>query len=124
MVPVPVAREITGPLEALIVIVKVSVGPALASGRIGTWMCALVVPTGIVGPLNIIGTDAKGDFFVPLATSEGALVASYDRGARATRLSGGIASICLVQAARSRHGESQGRSAPNSEQRRRLETRQ
>jgi hypothetical protein len=48
MVPVPVALPIVGPLEPLMVIVKVRVGPALASGRMGTWMCALVVPTGIV----------------------------------------------------------------------------
>ena len=66
-------------------------------GNIENFIGFSKVPTGIVGPLHIVGTDAKGDFFVPLATSEGALVASYDRGARATRLSGGITSICLIE---------------------------
>ena len=55
------------------------------------------VPTGLVGPLHISGTRAKGDYYVPFATTEGALVASYNRGARATRLSGGITSVCTTE---------------------------
>jgi hydroxymethylglutaryl-CoA reductase (NADPH) len=55
------------------------------------------VPTGVIGPLRVIGTAAEGDYFVPLATSEGALVASYHRGAKATHLAGGVRSVCLTQ---------------------------
>lgn len=55
------------------------------------------VPTGIIGPLVIRGTAAQGSFFVPLATTEGALVASYNRGAKATALCGGIVSVCLTE---------------------------
>ncbi|TAF72206.1 MAG: 3-hydroxy-3-methylglutaryl-CoA reductase [Bacteroidetes bacterium] len=55
------------------------------------------IPLGIIGQLNIIGTAAKGDFYVPLATSEGALVASYHRGAKASRMCGGITSICYLE---------------------------
>jgi hydroxymethylglutaryl-CoA reductase (NADPH) len=55
------------------------------------------VPTGIVGPLYINGTKAQGDFFVPMATTEGTLIASYSRGARATRLSGGITAVCTTE---------------------------
>ena len=47
------------------------------------------VPMGIVGPLKINGEYAKGEFYVPLCTSEGALVASVNRGCRAITLSGG-----------------------------------
>ncbi|RLE57456.1 MAG: hydroxymethylglutaryl-CoA reductase (NADPH) [Thermoprotei archaeon] len=47
------------------------------------------VPLGIVGPLRVLGDYARGDFYVPLATTEGALVASVNRGCKAITLSGG-----------------------------------
>lgn len=64
-------------------------------GNIENYIGMSMVPTGIVGPLHVVGSDATGDFYVPLATSEGALVASYNRGAHASRLAGGITSVCL-----------------------------
>ncbi len=66
-------------------------------GNIENFIGLTQVPTGLVGPLLINGTSAQGDFYVPLATSEGALVASYNRGAKATRLCGGITSVCLTE---------------------------
>lgn len=66
-------------------------------GNIENFIGMTQVPTGLVGPLHINGTRAQGDFYVPLATSEGALVASYSRGARATRLSGGITAVCTTE---------------------------
>ncbi len=50
---------------------------------------AVQVPVGIIGPLRINGEYAKGEFYVPLATTEGALIASINRGAKAITLSGG-----------------------------------
>jgi hydroxymethylglutaryl-CoA reductase (NADPH) len=47
------------------------------------------VPMGIVGPLKVRGTYADGDFYVPLATTEAALVASTNRGCTAIREAGG-----------------------------------
>lgn len=47
------------------------------------------VPLGVAGPLKVNGEHAKGNFYVPLATTEGALVASVNRGMRAISLSGG-----------------------------------
>jgi hydroxymethylglutaryl-CoA reductase (NADPH) len=38
------------------------------------------IPLGVAGPLLIHGTHACGSFYVPLATTEGALVRSYERG--------------------------------------------
>lgn len=66
-------------------------------GNIENYIGLTQVPTGIMGPLFINGTVAQGDFFVPLATTEGALVASYNRGAKATRLCGGITSVCTTE---------------------------
>ena len=53
------------------------------------------IPLGLAGPILINGSNAQGDFFVPLATTEGALVASYTRGMKACRLSGGVTTVCL-----------------------------
>ena len=44
------------------------------------------IPLGIAGPLRINGKCAQGDFYVPMATSEGALVLTYDLGMRLLRL--------------------------------------
>ena len=35
------------------------------------------VPMGLIGPLRVNGLHAEGDYFIPLATTEAALVASY-----------------------------------------------
>jgi hydroxymethylglutaryl-CoA reductase (NADPH) len=71
--------------------------PELLKGNIEQYIGMTRIPTGVIGPLQINGSLAQGDFFVPLATTEGALVASYNRGARATKLSGGIVSVCLTE---------------------------
>ena len=47
------------------------------------------IPVGVAGPVKVKGEYAKGEFYVPLATTEGALVASVNRGMRAITLSGG-----------------------------------
>ena len=40
------------------------------------------VPLGLAGPLLVNGEHAQGEFYVPMATAEGTLVASYNRGMR------------------------------------------
>ncbi len=67
------------------------------NGSIENFIGYTTIPTGVVGPLRVNGSETKGDFFIPLATTEGALVASYHRGAKATLLSGGITSICMTE---------------------------
>lgn len=66
-------------------------------GNIEQYIGMAQIPTGIIGPLRILGSEALGDFIVPLATTEGTLIASYDRGAKATRMSGGITSVCISE---------------------------
>jgi hydroxymethylglutaryl-CoA reductase (NADPH) len=53
------------------------------------------VPVGIAGPLRINGLFAQGDYHIPLATSEAALVASYNRGAQLISEAGGCTSMLL-----------------------------
>ena len=53
------------------------------------------VPVGVVGPLRVNGTYAQGDFHVPLATTEAALVASYNRGTLLISEAGGATAIVL-----------------------------
>ncbi|HEY0196538.1 MAG TPA: hydroxymethylglutaryl-CoA reductase (NADPH) [Methanobacterium sp.] len=47
------------------------------------------IPVGLAGPLKINGVHTQGEFYVPLATSEGALVASVNRGCSAITDAGG-----------------------------------
>lgn len=53
------------------------------------------LPLGIAGPLRVNGTCAQGDYLIPLATHEAALVASYHRGMLAITESGGSTAILL-----------------------------
>jgi len=48
------------------------------------------VPLGIAGPIRINGEHAKGDFYIPMATTERTLVASYNRGMRLLTECGGV----------------------------------
>lgn len=47
------------------------------------------VPVGVAGPLLVNGEYAHGSYYLPLATTEGALVASVNRGCSAITRSGG-----------------------------------
>lgn len=66
-------------------------------GNIENYIGMSMVPTGIIGPLRLTGSSARGDFYIPLSTSEGTLIASYHRGAKACYLAGGATSICLLE---------------------------
>lgn len=58
-------------------------------GNIENPIGAAQVPLGVAGPLLVRGEDADGIFYVPMATTEGALVRSYERGALALTRAGG-----------------------------------
>ncbi|NJL20931.1 MAG: hydroxymethylglutaryl-CoA reductase [Leptolyngbyaceae cyanobacterium SM1_3_5] len=53
------------------------------------------LPIGIAGPLRVNGLFAQGDYYVPLATTEAALVASYSRGAQLISEVGGCTAMLL-----------------------------
>jgi NADP-dependent 3-hydroxy-3-methylglutaryl-CoA reductase len=58
---------------------------------------AVEVPVGVAGPLLFRGDKAQGSLFLPVATTEGALVASITRGATALTRSGGVVTRVLQQ---------------------------
>jgi len=73
------------------------IAPETLAGNTENFVGVARVPIGVAGPLRINGTCAHGDFYVPLATTEGALVASYHRGAHVISESGGAAVICTTE---------------------------
>ncbi len=58
-------------------------------GNVENPIGAAQVPLGVAGPLLIAGEHAQGVFYVPLATTEGAVVRSYERGMIALTRAGG-----------------------------------
>ncbi len=60
------------------------------SSNIENYIGTTKIPMGVIGPLRMNGLNASGDYFVPMATSEAALIASYGRGAEACSKAGGI----------------------------------
>jgi hydroxymethylglutaryl-CoA reductase (NADPH) len=55
------------------------------------------VPVGIAGPLRVNGGHARGDYYLPLATTEAALVASYSRGAQVITKAGGCTAAVIAE---------------------------
>jgi hydroxymethylglutaryl-CoA reductase (NADPH) len=67
-----------------------SFDPAILPGNVENFTGVAQVPIGLAGPLLIHGEHAQGEFYVPMATTEGTLVASYNRGMRLLTESGGV----------------------------------
>jgi len=74
-----------------------SFDPKVLPGNVENFIGVAQVPIGLAGPLRIVGEHARGDFYVPLATSEGTLVASYNRGMRLLSESGGVKTTVVEQ---------------------------
>lgn len=55
------------------------------------------LPLGLAGPLRVNGLFAGGDYYLPLATTEAALVASYHRGACLVSQAGGCSAMLLAE---------------------------
>lgn len=65
-------------------------------GNIENPIGAVQVPLGVAGPLRVEGEHARGVFYVPLATTEGALVRSYERGMATLTRAGGAEARLLA----------------------------
>jgi NADP-dependent 3-hydroxy-3-methylglutaryl-CoA reductase len=66
-------------------------------GNIENVVGSVEVPVGLAGPLLFDGAHVQGRITVPLATTEGTLVASVTRGSRAITRSGGVRTQFLGQ---------------------------
>lgn len=75
-----------------------SFDPAVLPGNIENFLGVAQVPIGLAGPLLVDGEHAQGEFYVPMATAEGTLVASYNRGMKLLRQVGGIKTTILDDA--------------------------
>ena len=75
-----------------------SFDPGIATGNIEHFTGVAQVPIGIAGPLLVRGEHADGQFYVPLATAEGTLVASYNRGMKLVHDAGGVKTTVLDDA--------------------------
>ncbi|WP_183099204.1 hydroxymethylglutaryl-CoA reductase [Nocardioides pelophilus] len=86
-------REHTG--ATLEHVSRYSLDPTTLPGNVENFFGVAQVPIGLAGPLLVNGEHAQGEFFVPLATTEGTLVASYSRGMKLCRDAGGITTTVL-----------------------------
>lgn len=64
--------------------------PEQISKNIESYIGSVNIPVGLLGPLCLNTEDASEYVFAPAATTEGALVASINRGAKVVSLSGGV----------------------------------
>jgi len=76
-------------------ITQPSFEPSAVRGKCENYVGVAQVPIGLAGPLRVNGEHAQGDFLIPLATTEGTLVASYNRGIKLINGSGGV--LCTIQ---------------------------
>jgi hydroxymethylglutaryl-CoA reductase (NADPH) len=75
-----------------------SFDPETVRGNVEHFTGVAQVPIGIAGPLLVNGEHAQGEFYVPLATAEGTLVASYNRGMKLVREAGGVTTTVMDDA--------------------------
>jgi hydroxymethylglutaryl-CoA reductase (NADPH) len=89
------ARQQTG--ATLTEVEQTRLDPRKLVSNIEAFIGSVEIPVGLAGPLHIKGQHAMGLFYAPMATSEGALLASATRGATALSRSGGVTSRVLGQ---------------------------
>ncbi|GBL04093.1 hydroxymethylglutaryl-CoA reductase [Glaciecola sp. KUL10] len=67
-----------------------SIDAGVLPGNVENFIGIVQMPVGVAGPVHIKGEHADGHFYVPMATTEGTLVASYSRGMRVINECGGV----------------------------------
>ena len=77
---------------------RFSFDPQEMSGNIESIFGVAQVPIGLAGPLLVNGEYAQGEFYVPMATVEGTMLASYNRGMTVIREAGGVTTTVVGEA--------------------------
>lgn len=72
--------------------------PHILNGNCENFTGVAQIPIGFAGPLTVNGEHAQGGFYIPLATTEGTLVASYNRGIKLLNQSGGVKTTLIGDA--------------------------
>lgn len=72
-------------------------GPERLAGSIEGFIGYAQVPLGVAGPVRVHGRHAEGDFIIPLATTEGTLVASFQHAFNVINRCGGAHAACTRQ---------------------------
>ncbi len=75
-----------------------SFDPHTLAGNCENFTGVAQIPVGFAGPLKVNGEFAVGEFLIPLATTEGTLIASYNRGIKVLNLSGGVKTTVVADA--------------------------
>lgn len=70
----------------------------ITGGNVENFTGVAQIPIGFAGPIKVNGEFAQGDFLIPLATTEGTLIASYNRGIKVLNLSGGVKCTVVADA--------------------------
>jgi hydroxymethylglutaryl-CoA reductase (NADPH) len=76
---------------------RYSLDPHAVRGNVENFIGAAEVPIGVAGPLAVNGEHARGEFLIPMATTEGTLVASYNRGMRLLTECGGATTTVVEE---------------------------
>jgi hydroxymethylglutaryl-CoA reductase (NADPH) len=79
-------------------VTRYSFDPHATRGNCEHFTGVAQVPLGVAGPLRVRGEHADGEFLIPLATTEGTLVASYNRGMKVLNLCGGVQCTVVADA--------------------------
>ncbi len=75
-----------------------SFDPHTTAGNCENFTGVAQIPIGFAGPLKVNGEFATGEYLIPLATTEGTLIASYNRGIKVLNLSGGVKATVVSDA--------------------------
>jgi len=70
----------------------------ITGGNVENFTGVAQIPIGFAGPIKVNGEFAQGEFLIPLATTEGTLIASYNRGVKVLNLSGGVKCTVVADA--------------------------
>lgn len=64
--------------------------PNFLRGNVENPIGIIQIPLGLIGPIKVNGKSAKGNFWIPMATTEGALLLTYDLGSRIVSMGDGV----------------------------------